>query len=170
MEIERKWLVEDWPELPLIREHRMRQGYISVLPTVRIREEQIIGSDPEYILCFKSPGGLAREEIETNITEELFGKLEILIGQPLIVKERRTYEIADGLELEVNCVDQGQPTQFMYAEIEYETVEQAVAWQPYDEMLRTYLNHEVTGQKGQSMGAYWLRTREVMMRLPDGED
>ena len=38
MEIERKWMVTGWPEgLVLEEEFAMRQGYISVQPTVRIR-------------------------------------------------------------------------------------------------------------------------------------
>ena len=42
MEIERKWMVKGWPEgLPLRKEFAMRQGYISVRPTVRIREEAL---------------------------------------------------------------------------------------------------------------------------------
>ena len=40
MEIERKWMVKGWPlesaALPMVREQTMRQGYISVRPTVRI--------------------------------------------------------------------------------------------------------------------------------------
>ena len=44
MEIERKWMVTGWPEgLPLEEEFTMRQGYISVQPTVRIREEALTG-------------------------------------------------------------------------------------------------------------------------------
>ena len=43
MEIERKWMLKGWPPeelgLPLLYEQSMRQGYISVRPTVRIREE-----------------------------------------------------------------------------------------------------------------------------------
>ena len=61
MEIERKWMVTGWPEgLPLEEEFTMRQGYISVQPTVRIREEALTGGSTDYILCFKSAGGLAR--------------------------------------------------------------------------------------------------------------
>ena len=68
MEIERKWMVKGWPEgLPLREEFAMRQGYISVRPTVRIREEALTGGRTDYILCFKSGGGLAREEIERSI-------------------------------------------------------------------------------------------------------
>ena len=73
MEIERKWMVNGWPEggnfpaLPLKEEFAMRQGYISVRPTVRIREEALKGGETAYILCFKSGSGLAREEIERPI-------------------------------------------------------------------------------------------------------
>ncbi len=72
MEIERKWMVTGWPEgLPLEEEFTMRQGYISVQPTVRIREEALTGGSTDYILCFKSAGGLAREEIERSIDKEI---------------------------------------------------------------------------------------------------
>ena len=77
MEIERKWMVNGWPEgLPLREEFAMRQGYISVGPTVRIREEALTGGRTDYILCFKSGGGLAREEIERSIDKALFEDLE----------------------------------------------------------------------------------------------
>ena len=59
MEIERKWMVKGWPEgLPLREEFAMRQGYISVRPTVRIREEALTGGRTDYILCFKSGAAL----------------------------------------------------------------------------------------------------------------
>ena len=150
MEIERKWMVKGWPEgLPLREEFAMRQGYISVRPTVRIREEAL-----------KSGGGLAREEIERSIDKELFEELEHkIIGKPLIPKLRRSYTLPDGSVLEVNHVDEGQPTEFWYAEVEYPTVEAALAWQPESCGLGAYLSDEVTGQPGQSMGEYWVETR-----------
>ena len=73
LEIERKWLVSGWPkdrgtDLPLIKEELMRQGYLTIEPTVRIREETIVGKKTDYILCFKSRGnGLTRKEIEFPI-------------------------------------------------------------------------------------------------------
>ena len=63
-----------------------------------------------------------------------------------------------GLTLEVNLVDEGQPGCFWYAEVEFETEAQALAWKP-EGTLATYLSDEVTGQPGQSMGAYWAVTR-----------
>ena len=106
MEIERKWMVKGWPEgLPLREEFAMRQGYISVRPTVRIREEALTGGRTDYILCFKSGGGLAREEIERSIDKALFEDLEHkIIGKPLIPKLRRSYTLPDGSVLEVNHV------------------------------------------------------------------
>lgn len=161
MEIERKWMVKGWPEkpLPLLFEYRMRQGYLSVTPTVRIREESRSGGNTDYILCFKSSGTLARKEIELSISEDKFRQLEDLIHLPLIPKIRRTYLLSDGSHLEVNHVDEGQKTEFWYAEIEFPTVEAALSWKSEDADLSAYLNDEVTGQPGQSMGAYWVQTR-----------
>ncbi len=161
MEIERKWMVTGWPEgLPQTEEFAMRQGYISVRPTVRIREEARTGGKTDYVLCFKSAGGLAREEIERSIDKELFDELETkIIGKPLIPKTRRSYALPDGNVLEVNHVDVGRPTEFWYAEVEYSTVEAARAWQPAACGLADYLHDEVTDQPGQSMGAYWEQTR-----------
>lgn len=162
MEIERKWMVKGWPEgLSLREEFAMRQGYISVRPTVRIREEALTGGETKYILCFKSGSGLAREEIEREIDKELFTRLEEkIIGKPLVPKLRRSYQLPDGMVLEVNHVDEGQPTEFWYAEVEYPTVEVARAWRPEAVGLADYLNDDVTDQPGQSMGAYWEQTRK----------
>ena len=161
MEIERKWMVNGWPEgLPLREEFAMRQGYISVRPTVRIREEALTGGKTHYVLCFKSGGGLAREEIERDIDPALFNDLETkIIGRPLIPKLRRSYLLPDGRVLEVNHVDEGQPTEFWYAEVEYKTEAQALAWDPAAVGLGDYLSDECTGKPGSSMGDYWQQTR-----------
>ena len=114
----------------------------------------------EYILCFKGkagPGGLSRTEIETPVERGLFLQLEELIGKPLIHKEQRRYPLADGLTLEVNRVDAGTEHEFFYAEVEFSSEAQALAWKPG--VLREYLDREVTGEKGQSMADYWAKTR-----------
>ena len=128
MEIERKWLTFGWPEgLKAAAVIRMEQGYIATRPTVRIRLEER-GEQVRRVLCFKGkagPDGLAREEIETDVTPELFQRLERLIGRPLIRKEQRRYALAGGLTLEVNHVDPGQPEAFFYAEVEFPDLEAA---------------------------------------------
>ena len=200
MEIERKWMVQGWPEgYVLLKEEEMRQGYISVKPTVRIREEKLLfcegenqmmttsmmsqdeasqkerddsslnagslaprNSTPlkdEFILCFKSKGRLSRKEIEFPIEEARFRELEDLIGLPLIPKLRRTYQLPDGHQLEVNHVDEGVPTEFWYAEVEFGSEDEARAFDPASVGLGEYLTDDVTEQPGQSMGAYWEATR-----------
>lgn len=169
MEIERKWMVKGWPraDLPLVKEERMRQGYVSVLPTVRIREEAELGGRTAYVLCFKSvseDGGLSRKEIELDIPQETFAQLEELIGLPLINKVRRSYRLPDGLLLEVNWVDRGLATEYWYAEVEYESAEKALTWDPAAADLAAYLSDEVTMLPGQSMGAYWEATRGTLRK------
>ena len=151
VEIERKWMVRGWPNnFELLYVEKMRQGYISTSPTVRIRDE-----DSKYILCFKSKGKLSRKEIEMEISKDKFDELEDLIGLPLIDKVRKTYLLSDGHHLEVNFVDE----KFYYAEVEFSNEEEALAFNPQDVNLADYLNDEVTYQKGQSMAAYWIETR-----------
>ena len=149
MEIERKWMVTGWPEgLTQTSDYQMDQGYVSVRPTVRIRREALQGGRTALVLCFKGAGTLSREEIETEIDAELFAKLEHLIGKPLIHKERRGYRLPGGLTLEVNCVDPDLPTAFWYAEVEFETEAQALAWDPAAAGLADYLHDECTGKPG----------------------
>ena len=155
IEIERKWMVKGWPNnLELLYAEKMRQGYISTSPTVRIRDE-----DSKYILCFKSKGKLSRKEIEMEIPKDKFDELEDLIGLPLIDKVRKTYLLSDGHHLEVNLVDKGTSTEFYYAEVEFSNEEEALAFNPNDVGLADYLDDEVTYQKGQSMAAHWIETR-----------
>ena len=161
MEIERKWLVAGWPEGAVpSHTYRMDQGYIALSPTVRIRREAEEGV-VRHVLCFKGKAdaaGLAREEIETEIAPDLFSRLEGLIGLPLIRKEQRRYPLEGGLVLEVNQVDQGEPGSFFYAEVEFPDEDSARAWGPPGAWA-AYLSRETTGQPGESMAAYWARTR-----------
>ncbi len=168
MEIERKWMVSGWPErLPLLYEQSMRQGYVTVRPTVRIREEAMKDGATAYVLCFKSGRGIVRKEIEMEIPKEKFEELEDLIALPLIPKIRRTYALPDGLKLEVNHVDEGLPTEFWYAEVEYPDEASARAWDPQSVGLETFLTDDVSEMPGQSMGEYWEATR---VRQMDGRE
>ena len=137
----------------------MLQGYISCEPVVRIRKEALEGGETEYILCLKTGGGIVRNELEIRISEEEFDAAAGMIGYPLIGKLRRTYQLKEGLKLEVSLVDSGAPTEFMYAEIEYGTEEQARNWTPDKDGLTDYLSEDVSEQPGQSMSDYWRETR-----------
>lgn len=156
MEIERKWLVSGWPEhLTPQREMHMDQGYVCTSPTVRYRRE-----GDQCVLCLKTQGTLSRGELELPLTEEEFRKIEAFVGQPTVPKTHRRYGLPGGLTLEVNRVDQGAPTEFWYAEIEFETEEQARAFSPASCGLENYLQNDVTEDRSFSMAAYWNKTRQ----------
>lgn len=158
MEIERRWMMdgfvpEDTPGVQLLREIEKAQGYLCSAPVVRIRSEYTPAEGKwDYILCVKGRGGLARTEIETPLSAETFEELRQFIGIPLITKRTRVYRLADGHELECSLVDEGQPTAFYYAEVEFETTEEAKGWP-----APGFLGKERTGDPVFSMNSYWQK-------------
>lgn len=134
--------------LPLLKEARVRQGYISTAPVVRIRESAN-ADGCRCVLCFKGEGTLAREEVETDISAELFRRLTAFTGQDLVTKDYRVYALPGGERLEVSLVDAGRPTAFFYAEVEFPTVEAARAFVP-----PPFLGEEKTESGDFSMSAY----------------
>lgn len=153
MEIERKFLTDGFPALPEQSRSEMYQGYLCTDPVVRIRSREQNGRK-SYRLCFKGKGTLVRQETELDLTAEQFGELKKLLSAPMIRKERRVYLLPDGHRLECSRVDPGESTEFFYAEVEFETVEDAEAFIP-----PAFLGREVTGDGGYTMAGYWLQTR-----------
>ena len=158
MEIERRWqmdgfLPEDTPGVQLLCEIEKAQGYLCNAPVVRIRSEYTPAKKKrEYILCVKGKGSMARTEIETPLSEKTFEELREFIGVPLITKRTRVYRLADGHELECSLVDEGQLTAFYYAEVEFETIEEARSW-----TAPGFLGVEKTGDITFSMSRYWQK-------------
>lgn len=165
MEIERKWEIGGFPDgLPQTDAAEMRQGYLVTDPVVRIRAEQRAGGG-SYILCIKGRGTLAREEIETPISEAVFERVAALIGAPLVRKRYRAYRLPDGHTLEVSLVDEGEETAFYYAEVEFATLEEARAFVP-----PAFLGRELTEAPGASMSAYWRKRAAAWQKKhPEGE-
>ena len=153
MEIERKFLIDNFPDMEPEETAVMEQGYLCTDPTVRIRSKKKAGK-VGYRLCFKGEGSIAREEIELPLDEETFRRLAALLKGPMIRKEYRVYPLPGGYRLECSLVDEGAPTSFYYAEVEFPSLEEARAFQP-----PVFLGRDVTEEKGYGMASYWERTR-----------
>lgn len=160
-EIERKWMMEGFPQgLPLLFEARMEQGYLAFEPTtVRIRKTTGAQGTNCKLTC-KSKGTLQRTEVEFPITEEQYTALSSLLAAPTARKHFRTYSLPGGEVLECSIVDEGEATCFAYAEVEFETVEQARAFTPHPALGR-----EVTEEAGYSMAAYCRNKQQVYQNM-----
>lgn len=150
MEIERKFLIDGFPNLPMLSRGMVEQGYLSTRPVVRIRKtEREEGTS--YMLCVKGEGSIARTEVELPLSAEQYRELQSLLSRPMIQKDYRVYALPGGLRLECSLVDGESPHGFFYAEVEFETMEQALSFQPPD-----FLGREVT-EENYSMNLYWER-------------
>ena len=83
MEIERKFLLKEVPDLTSVKSKRIVQAYISTDPVIRIRQ---MGTT--YCLCMKSQGHMIREEFELMITKEQFDNLWEKVDYAPIEKTR----------------------------------------------------------------------------------
>ena len=153
MEIERKFLLSGFPDLPELKRAEVFQGYLGISPEVRIRSKRV-GEAETYRLCFKGEGGLVREEIELDLDKATFESLKKLLPKPMIRKEYRIYRLENGLRLECSRVDPGTDTEFYYAEVEFQDQQQAEIFSPPD-----FLGKEVTYDGSYRMKAYYQRKK-----------
>ncbi|MDL2254268.1 hypothetical protein LJC49_09435 [Ruminococcaceae bacterium OttesenSCG-928-I18] len=151
VEIERKWLMEGYPPLAAKAELIQEQGYLSFSPAVRIRKV-VAGAGTSYLLTLKGKGGMARTEVELPLNEAQFEALRGLLQSPMVQKKMRTYTLPDGHTLECSCVDEGQPESFYYAEVEFDSEEEALRFLP-----PPFLGTEVTKEPEYTMAAYSRR-------------
>lgn len=154
-EIERKFLIDTFPDdLPLLHTQRVFQAYLSLEPEVRLRRAEQDGQVTARSLTIKSGSGLVRREVRIDLSREQFDALAEMIPQPFISKDYRVYRLPGGLELECSLVDEGTDTAFLYAEIEFPSVEAAKAFPPLP-----LFKQEVTENPAYRMNRYWRDTR-----------
>ena len=155
LEIERKFLIDGFPDLPAQRCAQTEQGYLCHPPVVRIRRTTEQGVD-RYILCFKGKGTLVRSEMEMTLTAEQYDTLYQMLAEPTVRKDYRTYVLPDGHILECSHVDSGEPTAFWYAEVEFASESDAVQFIP-----PSFLGREVTEDPAFTMSAYAKRKAQI---------
>lgn len=124
MEIERKFQI-DSGQMPLstLKQypfHRLEQAYLYTAgPVVRIRRE-----DDSYYMTYKSGGTLAHREDNLPLTADAYRHLLTKADGNIISKCRYLVPLPDGLTAEVD-VFEGSLNGLIFAEVEFETVEQA---------------------------------------------
>ena len=97
MEIERKFLVKDLPNLDNYPHKDIVQGYISFNPEIRIRK-----ANDKYYLTTKSDGTITREEKETEINLTTYLTLLKIAKGRIISKTRYFIPLADSLTAELD--------------------------------------------------------------------
>lgn len=123
MEIERKFLIKELPDLSKYKFTEIEQGYLSTQPVVRIRKK-----DNKYILTYKGSGLMAREEIEANISEEGYKHLAEKIDGNLITKKRYFIPL-DPYTIELDIFE-GHMAGLIMAEVEFPSEEEANSFTP----------------------------------------
>lgn len=157
VEIERKWLMDGFPDLPHFKEVQTTQGYISFDPsTVRIRHHCDATEGDSYRLTIKGRGTLTRTEVELPLDAPQYQALVELLVAPPATKRLRMYRLPGGEVLECSLVDEGTPTAFYYAEVEFDSETAARAFVP-----PSFLGREVTDEPGYTMAAYCRRKLEA---------
>lgn len=166
LEIERKFIMSGFPEdilskkkykeqgLVRIREVMIEQGYISIEPEIRLHRAKDLQTGKEnFRLTLKSNGDLTRTEVMTDVSKEFFDTARTMLPGAMIEKRYHKYNLGQWL-LEVCHVDAGTEHEFYYGEIEFESEEEALAFE-----APKWLGEDVTDDSRYKMKNYWKRTR-----------
>lgn len=132
MEIERQFLVAAIPVLPR-KYDSILQGYVSVLPEIRIRQVRTPDDTETFFLTVKRGTGLSREEWETQISSTEFAHLVERLEPDTDFIEKRRYFIPleDGHVAEFHRHEAALKG-FNYVEVEFASEEEAHAFTPPD--------------------------------------
>ena len=132
MEIERKFLVKEVPDLTNSAYKEIKQLYLSYDPEVRIRKR-----DNKYFITRKNNGTLIREEVEDEISETAFEVLSGLAQGRTIDKTRYLYP-CNGAILELD-VYRDELEGLITVEVEFDDIEDVT-----DFSIPSWFGEEVT--------------------------
>lgn len=123
-EIERKFLVKDMPNLLNLKKHKIKQGYISTNPVLRIRQK-----DDKYFFTFKGRGTIERCELESEISKDEFLNLCGKIEGSIIDKMRYLIPLGTGIMAELDVYSK-ELDGFCNVEVEFNTLDEANSFTP----------------------------------------
>lgn len=127
MEIERKFLVNRKMMPKNYTEHpssELEQAYIITAPVLRIRKK-----DDDYILTYKGPGFMTRQEEEFPLTKEAYEKLLTKTEGIIISKTRYKIPEDNNLTIELDVFHKDLEG-LILAEVEFPNIEMANNYNP----------------------------------------
>jgi CYTH domain-containing protein len=139
VEIERKFLIRELPDLEGLEHTRIEQGYLTLADAgaeVRLRRK-----GDEFLLTVKGGKGRERAEFEVGLTAEQFAELWPLTEGKRLVKTRVTAPLGI-LELELDLFG-GDLDGLALAEVEFPDEARADSFEPPE-----WFGREVTGDDG----------------------
>jgi len=137
MEIERKFLVLDPPELDGAESDEIEQGYLATGADGEVRLRR---KGEHLVLTAKRGSGISRDEAEVDLDRGVFERLWPLTGGRRLRKRRHVIPLG-GLKIELD-VYEGDLEGLVVAEIEFDSVDEAQAFEP-----PAWLGVEVTGDE-----------------------
>jgi CYTH domain-containing protein len=155
VEIERKFLIAEIPDLEGLTRTRIEQGYLTLADAgaeVRVRRK---GS--ELLLTVKGGTGRERAEVELRLTAEEFAELWNLTEGKRLVKTRATAPLGS-LRVELDRFG-GDLDGLAVAEVEFPDEAAADSFEPPD-----WFGREVTGDR-----AYLNESLATKGRPPDSD-
>lgn len=125
MEIEKKYLLKEVPDLGMYEHHKIEQAYLCTGPVVRVRRE-----DETYYMTYKGSGMMSREEYNLPLTEESYAHLKEKADGNVISKVRYLIPLGESaLVAEVDVFEEPFAP-LVLAEVEFESEEAANAFVP----------------------------------------
>lgn len=161
LEIERKFLLTAFPEeligtgeLLSVSEHRIEQTYLALDGPQELRVRRIVDlatDEVSYTHTFKSGHGLAREEVEYSISQGIYEQVIQAFGAVPLTKNRITAHWGDRV-VEIDIYDQ---IQLMVLEVEFDSEEAAVAFEP-----PAWFGKDISTEKQYSNKKVWRELQE----------
>lgn len=149
-EIERKFVLEGSPPVPLGPGTHLRQGYLAEEGGVSVRVR--IAGERAW-LTVKTGAGLARVEVELPLARVDADVLWPATAGRRLEKTRHGVDVADGVRADVD-VYEGPLTGLVTAEVEFGSIDCATAFEP-----PAWFGREVTGDAGWTNAALARRGR-----------
>lgn len=156
MEIEKKFLLPQFPEaiieageLSVRSKQRIEQTYLAMDENEELRVRRIsdLGTgEVSYTHTFKRGNGLAREEVEYEISESMYAQVAAAFGFTPLTKIRITADW-HGRTVEIDIYDQ---LQLSVLEVEFESLEEANTF-----AAPAWFGEDISSQKQYSNKTVW---------------